>query len=324
MFFERKWQADMERSAWKMFLELLRRLEKSERFRNLKLMKYISTYHIEKEMQFAAITMDLGGGMLYIVYRGTDDSVVGIKEAINLCVMTQIPSHQEAVAYFEHIASTYMGYKFYFGGHSKGGNLAIFAAAYASSELKSRIERIYNVDGPGFRDVLSQNPDYISIANKIRTFVPESSLVGMLLEHETNYCVVQSTEKGFAQHYGFSWVVNGNSFSYLAHRSLKSLRMEYAIRQLLMKLPIEKRRYVIKILFSLIPEESKTIGEVIGEKGEGFRRILKTYRRQNKKDKKLLKEMIWLFVKENIKSIFIVRSVEAKKDSLNKNEIEEK
>ena len=57
--------------------QMLRKLMASPRFRNMTLNGYTALLDDAVEQQFAALTIDLGNGSIYISFRGTDDTIVG-------------------------------------------------------------------------------------------------------------------------------------------------------------------------------------------------------------------------------------------------------
>lgn len=191
---------------WKGDAELLRAASESERFGNLRLSSYVNIIDSETKMQFSAIVIDLGDRR-FLSYRGTDNTVVGWQEDFAMFTHFPLPSQIKALEYFEQTAARFEG-RFILGGHSKGGNLAVYAAAFSEKELRDRIDAVYSMDGPGFERKNLENSAFDEIRDKINTFVPQSSVFGMLLEHRENYTVIQSDRMGFMQHDIYSWNVD--------------------------------------------------------------------------------------------------------------------
>ena len=117
-----------------------------------------------------------------------------------------------AVEYVKAVARQFPRRRLILGGHSKGGNLAAYSGVYCPASIQRRIEGVYSNDGPGFHEDLLELPAHRRIEERIHSIVPKSSVVGMLLEHEENYTVVDSNQVGFLQHDGFSWEVMGDHF----------------------------------------------------------------------------------------------------------------
>ena len=193
--------------------KMLRKLMTSPRFRNMTLNGYTALLDDSIEQQFAALTIDLGNGSIYISFRGTDDTIVGWKEDLNMGFLEEIPSQKQAVEYVARVARQYGDKTIRIGGHSKGGNLAVYSAAKSSGEIQERIVAVHNNDGPGFAWDISETPGHKRIASRIHTILPQTSVVGMLMEHEKRYQVVHSTYDGLYQHDGFSWQVRSLSTS---------------------------------------------------------------------------------------------------------------
>ena len=130
--------------------------------------------------------MYLPDGTLFVSYSGTDDTILGWKEDLNMAYQMPVPSQEEAVEYLEKTVP-HDGRMIRIGGHSKGGNLAIYAAVMCYDRLKRRIIGIYNNDGPGFLESMLERKSYLEVKDRIKTIVPETSIVGMLLEHVYSY-----------------------------------------------------------------------------------------------------------------------------------------
>ena len=130
--------------------QMLRKLMASPRFRNMTLNGYTALLDDAVEQQFAALTIDLGNGSIYISFRGTDDTIVGWKEDLNMGFLEEIPSQKQSVAYVARMARQYPDKTIRIGGHSKGGNLAVYSAAKSDGAIQERIVAVHNNDGPGF------------------------------------------------------------------------------------------------------------------------------------------------------------------------------
>lgn len=193
--------------------ELFETMAKSKRFGCIELNHYINLVSKKWEMQFSAVTCKLPGGMTYVVYRGTDESIVGWKEDFNMAFMTPIPAQIKAVDYLNYVAERIRG-EFMVGGHSKGGNLAVYASVKCPKITQNRIKMIHSFDGPGFTKTAFTDEEFEHINSKVRKIVPHSSLVGMLLQTHENYSVVEAKSFGILQHDPFNWVVEGDDFVY--------------------------------------------------------------------------------------------------------------
>lgn len=241
---------------------LIQAMGKSNRFGPLHLTAAKELLDQEKELQFAAVTLLLEDGGAFVTFRGTDGTLTGWKEDLNLSFLDVIPGQEAARDYLEKISGMYPG-KLYIVGHSKGGNLAVYAAIRCEDHTRSRIQAVYNYDGPGFRKKVLEDPGYRKILNRIQTFVPQSSVVGMLLEHEEPYTVIRSTEEGLLQHEPYSWEVRGNGFVKLRQVTEGSRIVDGTIKGWLAGLSIKDREVFIDTLYELLKSSDiEHIGEL--------------------------------------------------------------
>ena len=173
--------------------ELGHKMAASRRFSDLTLCAYVSRTDEETQTQFSALTALLPDKTAYIAFRGTDDTIVGWKEDFNLAFLPVVPAQRMAAEYLAAAAAALPSHPLRVGGHSKGGNLAVYSAAKSSGEIQERIVAVHNNDGPGFAWDISETPGHKRIASRIHTILPQTSVVGMLMEHEKRYQVVHST-----------------------------------------------------------------------------------------------------------------------------------
>ena len=193
-------------------LALLAAAVASPRFRALSLFRYENQFDKTIDKQFAAVSFQVPDTGIYIAYRGTDSTFTGWKEDFNLVLQDPVPSQSEALSYINEIGEKTKG-NLLVGGHSKGGNLAVYASANCKPLVGEKITAIYSHDGPGFskEEVASEKID--RVRDRIHKTLPQSSLIGMLMEQECPCTIVHSNEKSVAQHNPFSWEVKGNAFA---------------------------------------------------------------------------------------------------------------
>lgn len=284
--------------------ELLRLMSESKRFNEIKLLRYSTNLSLAHSIQFAALTFNLGNNEFFVTYRGTDGTLVGWKEDLEMSVLNIIPSQTAALNYFNWLAADYPNPKFYLGGHSKGGNLAIYAATYASDDLKKRILKVFNNDGPGFKEDVLGSPEFKTIEQRVFTFVPQTSIIGMLLDHEEEYTVVKSDEHGIMQHDGFSWEVYQNAFVHLKSVDKTSQIIQKTLKHFLAQLPVEERKAFIDALFDLLSRDHNTT--LAGLKRGGIVGIVdtvETYKHLKPKLKKALVEVFQLLFEDSLESL---------------------
>lgn len=178
--------------------------------------------------QFSATTFLLPHGA-FIAIRGTDDTLIGWKENLQMAYLPTIPAQKSARAYLEDVASKVDG-PLWIGGHSKGGNLAVYAAMTCSPQVRARIQACFTHDGPGFLDETLADPAWAGDTSIVDRTVVEDSLFGLLFAHQDPApIVVRTSTPGIFGHSPFSWIVEGDDFattpgvSYDAHRNGKRL-----------------------------------------------------------------------------------------------------
>ena len=280
---------------------LMKQMVQSERFKNLKLSKYKNHIDYEKQKQFAALHMELEDDTIYIAFRGTDDTIVGWREDFNMSFMAPIPSQIEAVEYINKTARD-LKQPIRLGGHSKGGNLAIYAAVQCEADIKDKILKVYNNDGPGFNQEMMMSPDYQNMLNKIKTIVPQHSVVGMLLEHEEEYAVVRSKQIGLFQHDAMSWEVLGSEFVYLEETTKGSQMLDDTFKAWINNLSQEERAQFVETLFSILEATgAKTLSDLSKAKLKKASMILKSYHAMDETTKEMLLHTIKLLTNEYYK-----------------------
>lgn len=230
---------------------ILYQMAKGKRFSDAVLGAYVDKHDFENQEQFSALHVYLPDDTIFVSYSGTDDTILGWKEDLNMAYQMPVPSQEEAVEYLEKTVP-HDGRKIRIGGHSKGGNLAIYASVMCYDRLKRRIIEIYNNDGPGFLEPMLEKESYIEIKDRIRTIVPETSIVGMLLEHGDSYEFVKSVSKGIMQHDGLSWQVYKNGFVKLDERSKESLVIDSTLRTWIMGLNDEERIAFVDAIYDML------------------------------------------------------------------------
>lgn len=188
--------------------ELFAAVAASPRFRDVCITKHTDNLDEEAEKQFSATTFLLPDKTAYVAFRGTDASLVGWKEDFQLAFITPVPSQQAAREYFDQLVSQLPFSKIRVGGHSKGGNLAVYAAAMCKPKVRERILKVYSHDGPGFNEQALTSQEFAAVTPLLSKSVPESSVIGMLLEHQETYHVVKSDGVGIMQHDPYSWLVD--------------------------------------------------------------------------------------------------------------------
>lgn len=243
--------------------ELLLAAAESERFGRVGMCYYKNVFIPEEETQFAAVTFLLEDGTAFLIFRGTDYSIVGWKEDFNMTFQDSIPAQRLAQEYVQYFASTTVA-DFRVGGHSKGGNLAVYASAKNPQAVQRKILDIYNHDGPGFTERMMMDPGYLNIVPKIRTYVPQSSVFGMLLEHKEPYTIVKSKKIGIMQHDPYTWTVKGKDFILVEELTADSRFLDRTMEAWLADMTKEERNEFVDAIFEMMmEEENSTIKDIL-------------------------------------------------------------
>lgn len=232
-------------------IEMAVKLAKTKRFGSMKLMYYVDKYDEDIETQFAAITILMEDNTAYIAFRGTDTSLVGWKEDFNMSFMDKVPAQEEALKYLQAVSSL-INVPLRIGGHSKGGNLAVYSALHINKNVQDRIIRIYNNDGPGFKSSILETNEYKYIKDRIDTIVPQTSIIGMLLEHEEEYIVIKSNETLIMQHDPYSWEVLGADFVKMEGTTSSSHFIDSTLREWINNMTIEQREQFVDVLWEVM------------------------------------------------------------------------
>lgn len=232
--------------------DMLRKMANSRRFSAMRLNGFADHLDVGRGEQFAALTVETGDAAVYLSFRGTDDSLAGWKEDFELTCMPQVPAQKKALDYTAAMAAQYPKAKLRLGGHSKGGNLSVYAGVFSPPRIQQRMLAVWSNDGPGFHDELLDLPEHRRIEERIFSIVPKSSVVGMLLEHEENYTVVDSDQLGFMQHDGFSWQVMGDHFVTLRQVTRQAHLIDMELREWVHSMSGAQREKFVNALFDVL------------------------------------------------------------------------
>ena len=253
----------------KLFIEraplLLEDMVCGARFRGTKVVHFREVFDKEKVQQFAALVFLLPDGTKYVSFRGTDLSITGWKEDFLMSFTAETEGAKEAVSYLNEVAACVEG-DLILGGHSKGGNFAMFAAAFAEDAVKERIRKVYNNDGPGFREEIVRSAAYRELLPKITNIVPQTSIIGRLLSNEAAHTVVKSAAAGIFQHDVTTWEVTKDKFV-RAEPDAFSDFVEKSLGTWLETMDDEARKSLVETVFSMI---EMTEAETFAEFGENL------------------------------------------------------
>ena len=272
--------------------DLLPLLGQSKRFGKMIATDFLNKFDPEQEKQFSAITVLLPDNTIFISYRGTDNTIIGWKEDFNMSFKSHIASQLDSVKYINDIAKKYQN-NIRIGGHSKGGNLAVYAAVFAAEEAKKRIINVYNNDGPGFADDITNTKEYKEMIEKVHTYIPQSSVIGRLMNHREKYTVVESVQKGIMQHDLYSWEVLGKEFVTLEEVTNGSEFVDKTIKQWLDDVEPKQREIVIDTIFDILSTtEAESMIQIREKWFKNVGIMLKNYKNLDEDSKKMIGEIV--------------------------------
>ena len=286
-------------------VKMMRAMRSTKRFGTLKMSGYVNLIDPETELQFSAVTFLMADGTAIVTYRGTDDTLVGWKEDMNMCFLPVVPAQIKAVEYLKNVAKEHKG-KLILTGHSKGGNLAVYAAVHSDAAVRERITAVYSNDGPGFGKNILDDPDYREIRPRICNLVPQSSVVGMLLEHDENFTVVKSRQKsGFLQHNGLSWEILGNSFVHLKDVTSDSRKLDRTVNQWIRDMTPEQREEFAEAVYQLFSVDgAQTLTDLVAARKKWFSHTKSLDPKVHETIQKMLSELIGINKISKITDVF--------------------
>ncbi len=252
--------------------KMLQMMADSKRFGRIILVNYVKEISLEDEKQFSAITLQLPDRSLYVAYEGTDNSLVGWKENFNMSFMDHVPAQTRAAQYLKDISNSVFFTKIHVGGHSKGGNLAVYAAAKINKP--EQIIGVYNFDGPGFNQNFIDSEEYNTILPKLVTFRPQSSLIGRIMNNTSKVEIIKSNTKDIAwQHSVYTWEIDVTRMV-RAEETTESKFFKDTIDSYYNDLTIEQKQFFIDTFYETLVEQSiVTFDDVLKNK----RAVIKAY-----------------------------------------------
>ena len=278
--------------------DLITNLGKSDRFKDMIVTDFIKNNDFESERQFSAITIHISDNELYISFVGTDGSIMGWKEDFNISFMENIPSQIAGLDYTKMIAEKYPNKRIRIGGHSKGGNIAVYSAINSPEDIQKRIIEVVNYDGPGFdEEKIGENKNK-EIINRINTFIPQDSIIGRILEHAEKNEVVLSNAKGIFQHDIYSWQVERNKIIRTDRVTDASDKMNLAVKNWLKGTSPEQRKIFFDNVFEIFySTNATTFDEISNNWLKNTPKLIESYRSLPEEDRKNLTSMLKLFGK---------------------------
>ena len=272
--------------------KLINAIAVSRRFGDCYLIGYVNHIDTNREIQFSALTIHINDGTRFVAYRGTDISIVGWKENFNMSFKEVIPSQIEAVDYLEKMASMVTGH-LRIGGHSKGGNLAMYAASQCNKKTQERITLVYSNDAPGFNDKVISSAGFAAIKNRIRSYVPQSSVIGMFLKQGYDNIVIKSSQSGLMQHDLYSWEVTHNDLVHMNKATIGSRYVNKTLMEWIESFDADRREQFIEAIYYIISKaEIKSIHDLELSWFASACRIIKSLSHIDNDTRKLLRNFL--------------------------------
>ena len=285
-------------------VELFEAMVESKRFRRMRMNYFANITSVLAETQFSAMTIFLEEGPTVIVYRGTDETMIGWKEDFNMAFKEPVTGQNLSALYLQQVSSMIDG-KFMVMGHSKGGNFAVYASMNVEDHIQDRIERVYSFDSPGFRPEILESVDFNKIKDRIMKFLPHSSVFGMLLQSKEEYQVVECFSIGLFQHNPYNWQVDGKVLKKENKLDRRSLFLNETFNEWIYSLSDEELQAFSEIWYEVMQEANITTTlEFAKDPGKALLHLVDAVRGTDEKTKEMARELahgLVELVKENIR-----------------------
>lgn len=250
----------------------------------------------EETMQFSAITFFPQGSLPVVVFRGTDETIVGWKEDFHLAFSRPVEAQRMSALYLTQVSSLMQG-NYVVCGHSKGGNLAVYSAIWADPFARGQVEAVYSLDGPGFLPELIEEKAYEEIRGRVHRILPTSSMVGMLLQNYESYEVVKSSAFGMMQHDGYSWQIEDGVFVRAEEIQSKRKRMDEVLNRWIFAMPEQERELFVDSLFGMIEKTgASTLTEFAADWKKNLRICAQHMRGLDPETRKRFRQILRMFL----------------------------
>jgi hypothetical protein len=285
--------------------KLVHLLMESPRFSSMRLIGYVNKLEVEREMQFAAVALLVGDGTALIAYRGTDDTLIGWKEDCNMAFVAPVPSQTEALAFLTRIAGqTPLPLRLC--GHSKGGNLSVYAATFCDDAIRARIREVVSFDGPGLRGIDADTTGYQKIDDRVRVIMPRSSIVGLLFSQRARITYIHSEKPGLLQHYPYYWQTEGTAFVLAENPTINGAYTSETARGFIEGLTMEERETFVEAIYTIAQStKSDTWPEILKDWRRNTIRVVKALHGIDLKTAKLFTRVLRIFIRAAVDAVNI-------------------
>lgn len=279
--------------------ELFAAFATSDRFKDTKMAYYEQIINESADAQFSAVTYILTDKNIYVAYRGTDATLIGWKEDMKLAYSEPLRSQELAADYLDRVADHVSG-SFRIGGHSKGGNLAVYAAMFCAHDTRKRVIEIFDNDGPGFRPEILKEGHFASIRNRIHKFIPKSSIVGILLADEIEYEVIECWSVGALQHNSYVWKSNEGQFVRSKGMTNTKIRNDSALNEWIYSLSdVEVSTFIDALFDVLTASDAKNVFDLIKDPTKSVASAFAAYKEMDQKAKDTLRTILKRLIEIN-------------------------
>ena len=273
----------------------------SKRFGDILIAKQLDEISVDEESQFGVTTFYRNNAPFFIAFEGTDLRSLAWKEDLQMTYLPTIPSQKKAVAFLNRHFETYPQ-EIAIGGHSKGSNLAIFGAIYVKEKYQSFIKAVYGFDGPGFPKEHLENRSYHQIKERIHSYIPQDSIIGLMLHKLEEETVVYSRATELNQHDVYSWEIKGNRF--IPSEITDNARsIQQILNDFLDELSLKDREDFSETLFTVLGDGEDDF--IVGNRNYNLQKlpeIIKEFRGLAPVQKQILFKVIRLFYRKRLEA----------------------
>lgn len=246
--------------------------------------------------QFAGITIQVAPNLTYVAFRGTDSTMTGWKEDCRMCMSNPVPAQILAAEYLTAVGKIFRG-QLMVGGHSKGGNLAVYSAANCDPGIQDRIQLIFSHDGPGFTKNELMKPGYAKVRSRIRKTAPQFSVFGMMLRQEVEPKIIYSYARGMQQHNATTWKTEGYGLSEYWYVNRISTHIKNKFNNWVEGLSDEEMELFIDWVFDVMENSGiSTIQDLKENKGSVISVYMKEFSRLNPEMQAFLMDILRQFI----------------------------
>lgn len=266
------------------------------RFQSLKFFGVVSEWDKDTTKQFAAVTVEVEPSVRLVVFRGTDETLIGWKEDFLMTYSPLVAAQTDAKEYLAKQASLWDG-DLMISGHSKGGNLAIYAAATQVEDVQLRIVDIFCFDSPGLYRSVLETKGYQNIVPLAMRYIPQDSLVGLMLESEVPYVIVKSNTTGAMQHSAMTWEIEDGQFIKMEKLTKNSQLNDQTFKKWTESVSDEELELFWNVFFELLFSVGiDTVNDLYGEFMHYVQEFLKAAGNMDEEKRELLTRIALLLV----------------------------